>query len=539
MTPVARHRIDADVAIVGSGFAGSILALVLRRHGLRVALLDRGRHPRFAIGESSTPLANLLLEQLADRHELPRLRPFAKWGTWQAAYPHVACGIKRGFSFFRHERGATFTDPARERQLLVAASPHDAIADTHWYRPDFDQWLVREAEAAGVEYRDVVVLDTPRLDPAGVVLEGTRDGARLEVHAGFLVDASGPRGYLWRALDLGDAPLQWLPPTQGLYTHFEGVRRWDSLVPSPGTPPYPVDDAAVHHVLDDAWIWVLRFGNGITSAGLAATDGAAQAYRLADGQRAWDRVLADHPSVQAQFREATPVHPFINAPRVAHRVRTIAGARFALLPSAAGVIDPLLSTGFPLTLLGVGRIADILLGTAAGPERDRALEGYAADTTAELDATEQLVAALYATMDDFPLFTRLAALYFAAASFSEAVRRLGHAHRANGFLLHADPVFGPALRECTAMARALPRGARRAEARRRLLDAIGAAIEPFDVAGLNDASRRNWFPVLAGDLVAARDRVGASASEIEALLARCGFDDHASAAAGSPSEEHA
>ena len=46
-------------------------------------LVERGRHPRFAIGESSTPLANLLIEELSDRYDLPRIRAFSKWGTWQ------------------------------------------------------------------------------------------------------------------------------------------------------------------------------------------------------------------------------------------------------------------------------------------------------------------------------------------------------------------------------------------------------------------------------------------------------------------------
>src|SRR5262245_19835820 len=139
---------DADVAIVGSGFSGSLTALALLRRGRRVVLIERGRHPRFAIGESSTPLANLLIEELADRYDLPRIRLFSKWGTWQQARPDVACGLKRGFSFFFHEPGAPFPDDREhQRQLLVAASPHDRIADTHWYRPDFDHALLQEAQA--------------------------------------------------------------------------------------------------------------------------------------------------------------------------------------------------------------------------------------------------------------------------------------------------------------------------------------------------------------------------------------------------------
>ena len=53
-----------EVAIVGSGFAGSLLARILSVLGYDVVLLERGRHPRFAIGESSTPLANLSLERI-------------------------------------------------------------------------------------------------------------------------------------------------------------------------------------------------------------------------------------------------------------------------------------------------------------------------------------------------------------------------------------------------------------------------------------------------------------------------------------------
>ncbi len=136
-----------DIAIVGSGFAGSLLAMIARRAGRSVLMLEKGRHPRFAIGESSTPLSNLLLEELADRYDLPRLKPLTKWGTWQQSYPEVGCGLKRGFSFYHHAPDADVLD--RERQLLVAASPNDAVSDTHWYRADFDRFFVREAEDAG------------------------------------------------------------------------------------------------------------------------------------------------------------------------------------------------------------------------------------------------------------------------------------------------------------------------------------------------------------------------------------------------------
>ena len=134
---------------------------------------------------------------------------------------------------------------------------------------------------------------------------------------------------------------------------------------------------------------------------------------------------------------------------------------WALLPSAAGVIDPLLSTGFPLTLLGILRLVDLLERTSAGPDRDAALLEYERVTLAELDATERLVGALYATMADPPLFKRLSLLYFAAASFSEAARRLGRPELAPGFLLCAHPTFGPELAACASLAASAPQGSAR------------------------------------------------------------------------------
>ncbi|MEO8075450.1 MAG: FAD-dependent oxidoreductase [Acidobacteriota bacterium] len=513
-------RIDADVAVVGSGFAGSLAALALLRQGKRVVLVERGRHPRFAIGESSTPLANLLVEELADRYNLPRIRPFSKWGTWQRARPDVACGLKRGFTFLFHDRGADFEDDAdHRRQLMVAASPHDEIADTHWYRPAFDQALAEEAQAEGAVYLDLTALDRFRDGGGRTILEGQREGRAVRVDAQFVIDASGPRGFLHRALALEEAPCRWLPPTQGLYSHFEGVEQWDRLRPTTEAPPYPVDAAAVHHVFPGGWIWVLRFNNGITSAGAALSDPLAAGTCAAAGAAGWNRLLAALPSVADQFRPARAVIPFVHAPRLAFRSARVSGSGWALLPSAAGVIDPLLSTGFPLTLLGVLRLVDLLGRTSPGRERDDGLRQYERTTRAELDTTERVVAALYATMGDAALFKRFGLLYFAAASFSEAVRRLGRPELAPGFLLSAHPVFGPELEACALLAIAAPRGA----ARRALEARIDRAIEPFDTAGLLDRSRRDWYPVLASDLQASAAKLHATPGEILLLLERSGM----------------
>jgi FADH2 O2-dependent halogenase len=509
-----------DIAIVGSGFGGSLLAMIARRLGHSVVLLEKGKHPRFAIGESSTPLANLMLEELATRYDLPRLLPLTKWGTWQQTYPEVAVGLKRGFTFYHHTRGCPWTsDAARRNQLLVAASPHDTIADTHWYRADFDHFFVREAQSLGVDYRDEVSLAEPQIGAEGALLIGEQRGEPLSIHAKFLVDATGPRGFLHRALRLPEQNFEHLPATQALFSHFTGVHRLDDLVFGNETPPYPVDNAAVHHIFDGGWIWVLRFNNGITSAGVAATDEVAQELRFEEGEPAWHRLLQRLPTVQAQFASATPQLPFIHARRLPFRSGVVAGQWWALLPSAAGFVDPLLSTGFVLTLLGVARLAEAIEQHWEQSSFAERLNDYAAITMEDLSAAERLVAALYTHMNDFPVFSALTLLYFAAASYSETARRLGRPELAGSFLMHSHPQFGPALRQCCerAMHAVTP------QQKQELLQHIRQVIEPFDVAGLSDSTRRNWYPVLAADLVHAGDKVGATTEEINHLLARCGF----------------
>jgi FADH2 O2-dependent halogenase len=279
-----------------------------------------------------------------------------------------------------------------------------------------------------------------------------------------------------------------------------------------------VDDAAVHHVFNGGWIRVLRFNNGITSAGVAATDSLARNLNLAGGAAAWSRLMALLPSVREQFANAQSILPFVHAPRLAFRTERAAGSAWAMLPSAAGFIDPLLSTGFPLTLLGIQRLAGILEDWGSKHLDDR-LNHYSAETLGELDATAELVGALYANMDDFARFRALTLLYFAAASYSEAARRLGRAELVRSFLLRDDATFGLRLRRCLRLATSPEREAKQ----RALLEAVSEAIEPINVAGLGDRGRRNWYPALASDLLAAAPKLHVSRADVEKLLEVSGF----------------
>jgi FADH2 O2-dependent halogenase len=490
---------DFDLAIVGSGVGGSLLAMIARRLGFHVMLIERGRHPRFAIGESASPLAGILIEQLADRYDLPRLRPLSAYGTWQRAYPDIVCGLKRGFTYFHHKAGRPYrVSPNRSNQLLVAASPDDELSDTHWLRSDVDAFLVQEAVALGVDYVDEIALAGVDWCPDGSAsLTGARRGRTVTIRARSIIDASGPRGFLSRAVGARDRGFAGYPATQALFSHFRGVARCDEMpefgvapregvphlqrgVPLYGAPPYPADDAALHHVFDGGWMWVLRFGNGVTSAGIAVTDALAGDLRLSDGAPAWSRFLARFPSIGAQFADATPIREFTWMARLAWRTEVAAGPGWAMLPSAAAFIDPLFSTGIPLTLLGIERIARILEGGPSGPTWDE----YASVTLAEADHTADFIAGCYAAFSRFEEFTSYSMFYFAAASFGEMARRLGVACEAARFLSADDRAFAAATSDLS-------------PARRRCSgEEVAAAIRHRNIAGLCDPAKRNWYPFL-------------------------------------------
>ena len=122
-------------------------------------------------------------------------------------------------------------------------------------------------------------------------------------------------------------------------------------------------------------------------------------------------------------------------------------------------------------------------------------------------------------MNNFPVFVSLSLLYFAAASYSEAARRLGKSHLAPTFLFYEHPVFGPA---CTQLFERAQQPLTKTEAADLAHDIL-LAIEPFNVAGLGRPERRNWYPVDIDDLMQSADKLRATGDELRAMLHRCGL----------------
>ncbi len=533
-----------DVVVAGSGFAGSILARALARAGRRVLLAERGSHPRFALGESSTPLAALALERLAVRYDLPDLDSLAAYGRWSRDLPSLGRGLKRGFTFLAQRSGRAFapdsSDPeSRRRRLLVAASPNEAVADSHWLRADVDAHLVARAAAEGVEVRERTELAVDEIGPEGCRLRATpvrpAKGSPYEIRASFLVDATGAGGLLARALGL--APGRSRIESALLFGHFGGAAPLEAAAGGRLGPPgpYPDERAAVHHLLDEGWMYALRFDDGVVSAGVELLGEAAETARrgaaAADPEAAFRALVARYPTLEAQLAGARALRPVGFVPRLQRRLTRAAGPGWLVLPHGYAFSTPLFSTGIAWSLLGVERAAALL--EAGGVPDGAALERYGRLLAREADRIERLAAGAFAALSaqgvatgaGLDLFAPWSLLYFAAASWSEARQRLLAAERAGtggwcweGFLGAGDPILEAIL---TAAERRLAEALGGDEAARRgFARWMRGTIAPRDVAGLGRPDRGNLYPVDLGDLVAAHDVLGLSEEAVRAALPR-------------------
>jgi FADH2 O2-dependent halogenase len=520
---------SCEVAIVGSGFAGSLLARVLAVLGYDVVLLERGTHPRFAIGESSTPLANLSLERLGIRYGLVDCYHLATHGRWLAHFPELRRGLKRGFTFYRHHPDQPFADRGFDSErLLVAASPHDAISDTHWLRADVDHHFVREAIAAGVDYRDRVDLTSADVTSDSVHLEGNRNGTAFKLRASFVIDASGPGGFLARQLSIPSGLDHTETRSAIVFSHFDGVGLMRDTVPGMPEGPYPDDWAAVHHLIDEGWMYSLRFDDGVTSAGFLLTPRGLAALKTpeaADAASVWRGLLQRYPTLATAFAKATPIMPIAFRPVIQHRLTRAAGERWALMPHAYAFVDPLFSTGIAWSLRAVERLA-LAFESAAHNRRmpdQGVLARYDAALGEEADQIDLVVAGAYEAMAHFDLFAAHAMLYFGTVSFAEVSQRLAPDGSAawKGFLGTGDPVLEPLPRESLRRLRQITqcRGeVGTSDERRGFATWVTHAIAPRNIAGLADPSRRNLYPVDFDALIEQHALLGMTRDQLLAAL---------------------
>ncbi|MCA8994461.1 MAG: tryptophan 7-halogenase [Planctomycetaceae bacterium] len=393
---------------------------MLAKRGRSVVLVDANRHPRFAIGESSTPLADLILGDIAEEYDLPELSPLTQFGSWQRTYPHLVCGKKRGFSYFHHRPGREFSnDEQHSHELLVAASSSDEQSDTHWLRSDVDQFFCQLAEQTGVQVVEGCRVQLGQREDLWELSQ-----RELLATCDFLVDATGQGSLLAQHFGMTPAPKPFATAgplsfcgSRAIFGHFENVARWTEVLREQGIDQtdytFACDDAALHHILDEGWMWQLRFSNDVVSVGIALDLKGPPATDEESPAEEWNRILSRYPSILRQFRNARLVAPANGLQRTGplQRCLPISGPNWAQLPHSIGFVDPLHSTGIAHTLSGIQRLVPLLLEPTS-PKRTECLHDYSESIRLELNHIARLVALCYRTRKSPRLFHAATMVYF-------------------------------------------------------------------------------------------------------------------------------
>jgi FADH2 O2-dependent halogenase len=317
----------------------------------------------------------------------------------------------------------------------------------------------------------------------------------VRVAATFLIDATGPSGLLPRTLGIDVSPSDVRTNSWGVYSHFVDVDWWkDVLVEQGGSVadhPYPCDHAALHHVLDDAWVWVLRFNNGVTSAGVLY-DGERRPPEAVDPEAEWAALLRRYPSVGRQFARARPVQPWTRTGRVQRKARRVAGDDWAMLSHAAYFLDALFSSGNAHSVLCVERLTRMFARHWGRQSLKPELEEYGATLLREVDFLDRLIHGCYRAFGRFDLLAAFTMYYFAGAIHSEERREKGLAVERDEFLFSHHPPFREAFTRGYDRLLAEVGSPPSPEYERQ----VAADIEPYNMAGLCEPGMHNMYPYI-------------------------------------------
>ncbi len=309
------------------------------------------------------------------------------------------------------------------------------------------------------------------------------------------MDASGEGGVVAAALEIEDDRQSLLTNSRTVYGHFTGVRRWrelyEALGGKSGDHPFDCDAAALHHIFDGGWMWVLRFDNDLVSAGFVLD---RKHFPMDDSHgdaTEWSSLLSRFPSIQEQFAGAKPVRPIVRSGRLQRVWSRAAGRNWAMLPYTIGFLDPLHSSGIAHNLSGIERLMAIL---EDGRNVADKLAQYERSLQAEFGLMDKIVHGCYAGFANFELMTTYAMHYFAGAHASEHRRRDGRHNVHDGFLMAHDDSFRRTVTDHHTRVREL--GGKESvepEEMGRFLSDVAASIPEGNPAGLCDLAKRNMY----------------------------------------------
>ena len=295
---VARARPQAptrtfDVAIVGSHLTTNLLAAILARHGLRVALATTPGDAEAPAGETTVPYTAELFLLLGERFDVPEI---AALGSFDRLPPQLrrTCGVKRSLSFLHHRRGRSH-DPRESVQFHVPAEH----AEWHLYRPAVDDYTRRLALGCGA-----VAVPAPKsiAERDGAVHVELGDGEQIE--AACLIDGAA------RPLVAAATAPSTRHVTRLMTTRMRGVAGFEDRVQlSRYEHALPFSGGTTMHAFHGGWIQVAPFDNHpeATTVECSVTVSLDPQHHPARDRTPDEHlaaVLAELPDVRAQLADA-------------------------------------------------------------------------------------------------------------------------------------------------------------------------------------------------------------------------------------------
>ncbi|WP_422735492.1 NAD(P)/FAD-dependent oxidoreductase [Micromonospora sp. WMMD729] len=403
---IEAEKATYDVAILGAGFAGSMLGAILARNGAKVLLVDAKAHPKFAIGESTIPNMLVSLRTMSERYKVPELMTLATLTACQKIISPWH-GKKDHFAFLNHQEGK----PQDPKQVTMFNFPSLLHETPHMYRQDTDAYLFHAAIKYGCTARVNFTIADVDFDDSGVTVSSTRGE---QFRSRYVVDASGYRSPLAEKFGLREDPCRYKHHSRAVWNHMIDLKTTDEVFNRTGAdkPPVPFYEGTVHHLFPRGWSWVIAFNNHKDSKNPLCSVGLTMDPRMypktpgmSPEEDFWKH-MQKFPGMAAQFEGARPMREWVGTDRVQYSSKTTVGDRWVLLAHAAAFIDPLFSRGLSNTCEAVNVLAWRILRAVGDDDfsADR-FEGVDTRQQALFDGNDKLVNAAYASFEHYSLWT--------------------------------------------------------------------------------------------------------------------------------------